>query len=322
MRYVDPHNASAPFDPAKVAGWTPVDQYIGGSEHAVLHLLYARMFYKWMHDRGWIAGRNEPFTRLFNQGMVLANSEKMSKSRGNVVGIDETVEKHGVDAMRLFLLAAAPAEDTLEWTDEGISGRVRFLARVWRACEPLAAAAGAISLDRLPPIDGEAQRALVRAVHVAAQSGLEETQTKRFHFNTTTARLDELVNALTGATRDAALANDPAVLYAVHALPVILAPFAPHISEELWHRMGHAESVHRQRWLVPDAEALRVEAITLVVQINGKIRARIEAKPGLVEDDAVALALADANVQHHLSGNPVRKRIYVQDKLLNLVVSG
>ncbi len=322
MRYVDPHNASAPFDPAKVAGWTPVDQYIGGSEHAVLHLLYARMFYKWMHDRGWIAGRNEPFTRLFNQGMVLANSEKMSKSRGNVVGIDETVEKHGVDAMRLFLLAAAPAEDTLEWTDEGISGRVRFLARVWRACEPLAAAAGAIPLDRLPPIDGEAQRALVRAVHVAAQSGLEETQTKRFHFNTTTARLDELVNALTGATRDAALANDPAVLYAVHALPVILAPFAPHISEELWHRMGHAESVHRQRWLVPDAEALRVEAITLVVQINGKIRARIEAKPGLGEDDAVALALADANVQHHLSGNPVRKRIYVQDKLLNLVVSG
>jgi leucyl-tRNA synthetase len=319
VRYLDPQNANAAFDAQKAAAWMPVDQYIGGAEHAVMHLLYARFFYKFMIDAGYLSGVDEPFTRLFNQGTLLRNGEKMSKSRGNVVGIDETVDTHGVDAMRLFLLKAAPPEDSLEWTDEGIKGRVRFIDRVWRACEPLTAAAKTVPLDRLPEMRGEAQRALVRAVHIALKSGADETATRRFHYNTTTARFDELINLLTAATRDPALAYDPAVLYTVHIVPVLLAPFAPHIADELWSRLGYTTSVHRERWPDPDASALAVERITFVVQVNGKVRARIETEPGIGEDAAFALAVAESTVQTKLDGKTVRKRIFVPDKLLNIV---
>jgi leucyl-tRNA synthetase len=333
VRYLDPHDTTRPFDPARVAPWLNVDQYIGGAEHAVLHLLYARFFYKYFHDKGWISGPDEPFARLFNQGMVLRNGEKMSKSRGNVVGIDETAEKTGVDAMRMFLLKATPPEDTMEWTDEGILGRVRFLDRVWRACVAAESLARTVSLDDLPECAGSEQKEIVRALHAALKSGREETMSRRFHFNTTLARLDELVNAVTkfgGAelakpfgseiAADSPL-RDPAYLYAVHALPIVLAPFAPHIAEELWHRYGYDTSVHVHRWLDVDDRALAVDSIELVVQINGKIRARIAALPGITEADAFALALADANVVTHLEGKVVRKKIFVQDKLVNIVAT-
>jgi leucyl-tRNA synthetase len=309
VRYLDPRNEHRAFDPAKVSAWLPVDQYIGGAEHAVMHLLYARFFYKFMVDQGYLQGDDEPFTRLFNQGTLLRNGEKMSKSRGNVVGIDETVDTHGVDAMRLFLLKAAPPEDSLEWTEEGIVGRVRFIGRVWRACEPLA------------EIRGEAQRDLVRAVHVALKSGSDETTTKRFHYNTTTARLDELVTLLTAATRDPALAGDPAVLYTVAMLPIVLAPFAPHLADELWSRMGKSTSVHLERWPDADPAALAVATITLVVQVNGKVRAKIETAPDVDEAAAYALASAEAPVIAQLAGKTIRKRIFVPGKLLNIVAS-
>jgi leucyl-tRNA synthetase len=251
--------------------------------------------------------------------MVLQGGEKMSKSHGNVVGIDDTVRVHGVDAMRLFLLKAAPPEDTMEWTDEGIAGRVRFLDRVWRACAQLAERVGSTALDRLPETRGEAQREMVRSVHLVRRSGAEETSTRRFHYNTTLARLDELTNAVTRFLADGGDTDDPALLYAVHALPLLLAPFAPHIAEELWHRMGHAGSVHLERWLPADPKALEVSTIVLVVQVNGKIRARIDAAPGLAEDQAVALALAHPGVRTHLGEKTVRKHVYVRDKLLNLV---
>ena len=322
VRYLDPRNSALPFDPAKASPWLPVDQYIGGAEHAVMHLLYARFFYKFMVDAGYITGGgdDEPFTRLFNQGTLLRNGEKMSKSRGNVVGIDETVENYGVDAMRLFLLKAAPPEDALEWTDEGIVGRVRFIQRVWRACEPFAAVAGRVALDGLPEMLGDAQRALVRALHLALKSAHDETATRRFHYNVTTARLDELVNLLTAAVRDPARSGDPAVLYTIHALPVALAPFAPHIADELWSRMGHDRSVHLERFLEPDAGALAVDEITVVVQVNGKVRGRVLAAPGVDEATVTALADAEAGVRAHTDGKTVRKRIFVPDKLLNLVV--
>jgi leucyl-tRNA synthetase len=245
----------------------------------------------------------------------------MSKSRGNVVGIDETVDTHGVDAMRLFLLKAAPPEDSLEWTDEGIIGRERFINRVWRACEPLAAAAGAVSTDALPEMRGELQRELVRAVHVALKSGADETVSKRFHYNTTTARLDELVTLLTAAVRDPALADDPAVLYTVKMLPIVLAPFAPHLADELWSRMGHATSVHLERWIDADPAALAVATITLVVQVNGKVRGRIETAPDIDEESAFALAQAEAPVMAQLAGKNIRKRIFVPGKLLNIVAT-
>jgi leucyl-tRNA synthetase len=326
VRYIDPDNDRAPWDPKTVSPWLPVDQYIGGAEHAVLHLLYARFFYMFFVDMGWIEGKNgktpadEPFTRLFNQGMVLGEGhEKMSKSRGNVVGIDATAERHGVDAMRLFLLFAAPPEDTMDWAETGIQGRVRFLARVWRACEPLLSKARSASLERLPEMRGKLQRDLIRQVHATLKSGSDEAMTRRFHFNTTVAELDKFINALSDALRDG-LDDDPAVLYAVHAMPLVLAPFAPHIAEELWHRMGYDRSVHLERWIDYDRNALAVDEITLVVQVNGKIRARITAEPGLTEERAMSLAMSDKNVQTHLAGKEIRKRHYVTDKLLSLVV--
>jgi leucyl-tRNA synthetase len=321
VRYLDPQDATVAWKPDIVNPWLNVDQYIGGAEHAVLHLLYARFFYKYMHDKGWVSGADEPFARLFNQGLVLRGGDKMSKSKGNVVGIDETVVKHGVDAMRMFLLKATPPEDTMEWTDEGVAGRVRFLDRVWRACAGTAAAARAIPIDRLPEIRGEAQREIVRAVHAALKSGSEESSTHRFHYNTTLARLDELVNAMTKFAQTPDGASDPAFLYAVHAMPLLLAPFAPHIAEELWERAGYERSVHLERWPQYDPAALAVDFLELVVQVNGKIRKKLPVAPGISETEATTLALADPNVAAHVTGKTVRKTIFVPDRLLNIVAS-
>ncbi len=321
IRYLDARNETLPFDGARVSPMMPVDQYIGGSEHAVLHLLYARFFTMVLADAGMLdLPGGEPFERLFHQGMVWRNGEKMSKSRGNVVGIDETVETYGIDAMRLFLLKLAPPEDSAEWTDEGIVGRVRFVNRVWRISEPYFPIAKIIALDTLPPCTTDAERDLVRAVHLALASGAEETATRRFHYNTTTARLDELVNALSKATAEP---GEPsaALLYAVHALPVLLAPFAPHLADELWSRLGYTESVHLGRWIPADPAALAVAQITVVVQINGKVRGRVTTQPGTPQAEILALALADPNVTNHIGEKPIRKEIYIADKLLNLVVA-
>jgi leucyl-tRNA synthetase len=299
-----------------------VDQYIGGAEHTVLHLLYSRFFYKFFHDRGWATGVDEPFENLFHQGMVLRDGEKMSKSHGNVIGIDETAETSGVDSMRLFLLYVTPPEETSNWTDEGISGRVRLLNRIWRACEP--------HFDSIkhhpelgegrhvPEVRTPQEKALVRAVHLVAKSATDETLSRRFHYNTTIAKVDELVNLMTTAS---AAPVSPALLYAVRSLPILIAPFAPHIAEELWERFGHQRSVHLELYLEPDERVLALEEITLIVQVNGKVRARIAAGAGVSEDEAVALALADPNVRAHLDGKEVRKRFYVPDKLLNLVAA-
>ncbi len=319
LRYLDPHNENAPWDPGKANHWMPIDQYIGGAEHAVLHLLYSRFFYKFFHDRGWVKGPQEPFTRLFHQGMVLYNGEKISKSRGNVIGIDETVEKYGVDAMRLFLLYVTPPEDTSDWTDEGISGRIRYINRVWRACEPLLERAKRSNVRELPVAQNTDEKTLLRAVHVAVKSAIDETLSRRFHYNATIAKLDEYVNALTSLAQTAP--ESPVVGYAVHALPLIMAPFAPHLADELWERLGHEKSVHLERYFEPDERALALETITLVVQVNGKIRARLEVAPGIGEEEAFALALAQAPVQAQLDGKEIRKRIYVPDKLLNIVSS-
>lgn len=317
LRYLDPHNDSAPWDPQRAAHWMNVDQYIGGAEHAVLHLLYSRFFYKFFHDEGWVSGPDEPFQRLFHQGLLLRDGEKMSKSRGNVVGIDETAQRNGVDAMRLFLLYVTPPEETSNWTDDGISGRVRLLNRIWRACEPLAGAVGSAGRE-LPDATTPEERALLRAVHVVAKSATDETLSRRFHYNTTIAKLDELVNLMTAAS---AGGPSPALLYAAGVLPILIAPFAPHVADELWERYGHTSSVHLERYLEPNERALAVEEITLVVQINGKVRARIAAPSGIGEEAAMELAMADSNVRAHLDGKEIQKRIYVADRLLNVVAA-
>jgi leucyl-tRNA synthetase len=317
LRYLDPHNDQLPWSPERAGVWTNVDQYIGGAEHAVLHLLYSRFFYKFFHDRGWVSGPDEPFENLFHQGLLLHGGEKMSKSRGNVIGIDETAEKVGVDAMRLFLLYVTPPEETSDWSDEGISGRVRLLNRIWRACEPFFEQRDDAGIQAPPPAQNAAEKALIRAVHVAAKSAVDETASRRFHYNTTIAKLDELVNLIT--TSLAAIPDSPAVGYAVRTLPILIAPFAPHIAEELWERFGHATSVHLERYLEPDERALTVDEITLVIQVNGKVRARIVVPAGTAQEQAVTLALQDPNVRSHLDGKELRRQIYVPDKLLNLV---
>ncbi|MDQ6827157.1 MAG: leucine--tRNA ligase [Candidatus Eremiobacteraeota bacterium] len=317
LRYLDPRAGDAPFKKSDATHWMPVDQYIGGAEHAVLHLLYSRFFYKFFRDQGWVNGE-EPFLRLFNQGMVLLGNEKMSKSRGNVVGIDETVENQGVDAMRLFLLYATPPEDTMEWTQEGINGRCRFLQRLWRTCEPFFQRAADVTLRTVPPISDAHGKTLLRAVHVAAKSALDETTTRRFHYNATVAKFDEYLNALISAIR--ADREGSVILYAVHAFPILLAPFAPHIAEEMWQRMGYSESVHCEPFLRVEEAALAHDEITLVVQINGKIRARVLTEPKINESRARALALEQPAVRAQLEGREIRKVIYVAGKLLNIVV--
>jgi leucyl-tRNA synthetase len=319
LRYLNPHDDRAPWEPGDAAHWMNVDQYVGGAEHTVLHLLYARFFYKFFHDRGWVSGPDEPFQRLFHQGMVLYGGEKMSKSHGNVIGIDETAETSGVDAMRLFLLYVTPPEDTAEWTDEGINGRVRFVNRVWRACEPFFATAGGTRIRDLPAAETPEEKALLRAVHVAAKSAVDETTSRRFHYNATIAKFDELVNAMTSAIQT--MPASAVTRYAAHALPVLIAPFAPHLAEELWERFGHATSVHLERYLEPDERALAVDRVTLVVQVNGKIRARLAVAPGIAEEDAFALAMAEGNVRVQIDGKRIRKRVFVPDKLLNLVAT-
>ncbi len=318
LRYLSPHDDKAPWDAANAAHWMNVDQYIGGAEHTVLHLLYARFFYKFFVDRGWVTGRDEPFEHLFHQGLVLRDGDKMSKSRGNVVGVDETAERYGVDAMRLFLLYVTPPEDTSNWTDDGISGRIRLLNRIWRACEPFFDRRSEAISHHPEPVTS-AEKALLRAAHLVAKSALDETRSHRFHYNATIARIDELVNAMTAA--DEAARASAAMQYAANALPILVAPFAPHIAEELWARIGHATSVHLERYIEPDERVLAVDEITLVVQVNGKVRARIPAPTGTTEDAAVALAVGDSNVRAHLDGKEIRKRVYVADKLLNIVVA-
>jgi len=321
LRYLDPHNDRAPWTSDHANRWMNVDQYIGGAEHAVLHLLYSRFFYKFFHDRGWVSGADEPFEHLFHQGLIIHDGTRMSKSRGNVIGIDETAERVGIDAMRLFLLYVTPPEETGNWTDEGISGRVRLLNRIWRACEPNFGTCPAepVEARQVPEVVSAEEQALLRAVHVAAKSAIDETTSRRFHYNATIARLDELINLMTGAVTS--MPESPAMRYAVGVLPILIAPFAPHIAEELWERLGHTTSVHLELYLEPDERALAVEQITLVVQVNGKVRARIPVPAGVSEDEAVALAMGDYNVRVHLGGKEVRKHIYVPDRLLNLVAA-
>ncbi|MGH7736830.1 MAG: leucine--tRNA ligase [Candidatus Tyrphobacter sp.] len=335
LRYLSPHDERAAWDPDAADGWMNVDQYVGGAEHATLHLLYARFFYKFFHDCGWVRGRDEPFEHLFHQGFVLHDGEKMSKSRGNVVGIDDTAQRYGVDAMRLFLLSVTPPEDTGDWTDTGISGRVRFLNRLWRLCErsfchpePLDGAArvipsvakrsrGTERSEPAPVAATPAEKELMRALHVAAKSARDETESRRFHYNATIAKFDEILNAMSALDADAP--ESEVLGYAARTLPLLIAPFAPHIADELWERLGHEGSVHLERYLEPDASAMERETITLVVQVDGKVRARIATAPGLVESEALALALADPNVRAHLAGADPRKHVYVADKLLNIV---
>ena len=329
FRYCDPHNDAAPFDRAAAAYWTPVDQYIGGIEHAVMHLLYTRFWTKMMRDIGLVTF-NEPVRNLLTQGMVTNIVEgtgewkAMSKSLGNGVDPDEMIEAYGADAVRLFVMFAAPPENELRWLETGIEGAVRFLRRVynfvWRWREHLtneptgATDAGEFTDDA---------RALRRKTH---QTIARITQDfSELHFNTSIAALMELLNALGDfdVTPAAATEGDRfAVREALEALVVMLAPFTPHVAEEMWESLGHARGLLASgaRWPAADAELARKEALEIPVQINGKLRGRIQATPDTPENELREAALADEKVRAHIEGRQVVKVIVVPQRLVNIVV--
>ena len=312
LRYVSPKYDGGPFDPELLKKWLPVDQYTGGAEHAVLHLLYSRFFIKAMRDMG-LVDFDEPFLRLFNQGVILgADHEKMSKSRGNVVNPDDVVGLMGADAVRCFLMFIGPWDQGGPWSDVGINGVARWLNRVWglmeRNPQDLAAAAA----------DPQAVRDTLRILHQTVRKCYNDLD--KFKFNTAIAALMELANHLSKVWAEGSV--DPATWReCVEKFLLMLAPIAPHISEELWERAGHPYSIHQQRFPEWDDDLAAADTITLVVQVNGRVRDRIEAPADIDEPAARELALSSVKVQPYTEGKTVNKAIYVPGRLVNVVVA-
>ncbi len=308
LRYADPHNDTAPFDPEKVRGWLPVDQYVGGITHAILHLLYSRFFTKVLFDMG-LVDFTEPFSRLLNQGMVQMDGSAMSKSRGNLVRLSDELADHGVDAIRLSMVFAGPPEDDIDWAEVSPSGSRKFLARAWRVSGDVTSAPGT------DPSTGDiaVRRATHRAVHDAA------TALESLRFNVAIARTMELVNVTRKAIDSGCGAADPAVREAAEAIAVMLSVVAPYTAEDMWSRLGHEPCVARAGWPAVDPALLVEDSVTCVVQVGGKVRARVEVSPQISEDELRALALADPGVVAALAGRDVRTVIVRAPKLVNIV---
>jgi leucyl-tRNA synthetase len=316
LRYCCPDLLDGPLDRRKVDYWMSVDQYIGGIEHAVMHLLYARFFTKVLRDMGYISC-DEPFLNLLTQGMVIKDGAKMSKSKGNVVDPDALIRKYGADTARLFSLFAAPPEKDLDWSDQGVDGSFRFLNRVWKLVHDnleLAGTAGRIDVSALTA----QERDLRRTVHKTIRKVTEDLE-ERFHFNTAISAVMELLNTLQ-STELSSPQKGAVMKEALESLVLLLAPIVPHITEELWRRLGHDELLSSTSWPQYDPAAVVDEEVLVVVQVNGKLRSKITLPAGMDEDALKAKALADEKVQPFLEGLQVRKVICVPGKLVNIVV--
>jgi leucyl-tRNA synthetase len=307
-RYCDPHNSRMPFGPAKVAYWFEIDQYIGGVEHAILHLIYSRFFTKMMRDIGLIQN-SEPARRLFTQGMVIAEGAKMSKSKGNVVGADMLAERFGADTARMFVLFAAPPEKEVDWRNEGAEGIYRFLGRVYRF------ATRNMGRSDFPPA-GEADRRALRKLHQTLKKITEDFET-RWHFNTCISSIMELINVLYVEERE--ISAEPICAILRH-LALMLAPFAPYLTQEIWAELGNEGPVFRQAWPAFDPELAKEELAEVVVQVNGKLRGRIHVAFGTAEVELIESAKTEEKVRPFLEGKHVVKAIAVPDKLVNFVV--
>ena len=318
FRYTDPRNVKAPWDINKCNYWTPVDQYIGGIEHAILHLLYSRFFTKVLKDAG-LVDTDEPFKNLLTQGMVIKDGAKMSKSKGNIVSPEEIVKKYGADTARLFILFASPPERDLEWSDQGVEGAARFLGRLWRIVHHFAdAVVGAPASYDAASLDAN-EKELRRALHATIRKVTDDVA-DRFNFNTAISSIMELVNAM-HAYRDAAETVQPALLReTVEALLRLLAPFAPHIAEEIWQQLERSGSIHQQAWPKWDAEAIKTDSVEIVVQINGKVRDKLTVPSELSSAELEKVALQQEKVQQLVAGKAVVKVIAVPNKLVNIVV--
>jgi leucyl-tRNA synthetase len=323
FRYCSPTYEGGMFDPAAVEYWMPVDQYIGGIEHAVLHLLYARFYTKVLRDLG-LTKVDEPFLALLSQGMVIKDGAKMSKSKGNVVDPDEQIRRYGADTARLFSLFAAPPEKDLDWNDHGVEGASRFLNRVWRFVIAQLETLRAAPAGGITPA-GPAGRAFRRTIHETIGRVTHDIE-RDFHFNTAVSAIMELVNALyqyeaaTAAAEGAAATERAALMReAVETTVVLLAPFCPHVTEELWAQLGHAESVFRGRWPEPDPAALTRDEVTVVVQVDGKVRGRVTVEAGAAESEVRQRALADERVRGWVERRQVERVVVVPGRLVNIV---
>jgi leucyl-tRNA synthetase len=313
LRFCDATNTAAPFDPAKVSRWMPVDQYIGGIEHAILHLLYARFFTKALADLDIIPSDvREPFQRLFSQGMIRLGGSKMSKSKGNVVSPAQFFDSHGADALRLFQLFVGPPGDDADWSDHGVDGASRFLGRVWRLAT---GEAGSAPVDR---DETDADRAVTRGRH--ALVGKITDDFDRWGYNTAVAACMEYVNDLYKYVQSGAGPRRQTLDEAIDTLLLVLAPMAPHISAELWEgRHEPGAHVHEQPWPRTDPELAKADTVTMIVQVNGKVRDRIDVDAAITEEEMEKIALASTRVQENLAGRTPRNVIIVRPKLVNIV---
>lgn len=320
LRYITPQLKDKAFDTELVNKWLPVDQYIGGIEHAILHLLYARFITKFLYDIKMI-GFDEPFSNLFTQGMIIKDGAKMSKSKGNVVSPDELISKYGADTVRLYTLFIGPPEKDAEWSDRGVEGAYRFLGRVWRLVEKVT--------SHKPQVTSKVERKLTkeeeflrRKTHLTIKKVTEDIE-GGFHFNTAISSVMELVNetydllgkeALLGPVRGEVL-ND-----AASAVVILLSPFVPHIAEELWQILGKENSIFKVKWPTYDKYAITADVITMVVQVNGKLRSRLEVPFGIEEDKLKEAVLSDTKIKEFIHGRAIRNLIVVPKKLVNIVI--
>jgi leucyl-tRNA synthetase len=311
-RYCDPHNSSAPFDSKKIAYWFPIDQYIGGVEHAILHLIYSRFWTKVMRDLGLIAN-NEPTQRLFTQGMVIKDGAKMSKSKGNVVSADEMIERFGADTGRVFELFATSPEREMDWTDSGANGAYGFISRVYKfVTRNIPFKSGGQGQKEPTASDRKALRKLHQTLKL-----ITDDFEGRWHFNTSIAALMGLMNVLTDLEKDL---SAPVIAEILEKLALMLEPFAPYLAEELWEEQAREGPVFSHAWPEYDPELAREEEAEVVIQVNGKLRGRINVAFGTPREALEKLALADTKVQPLLDGRQVVKVIVVPDKLVNIVV--
>jgi leucyl-tRNA synthetase len=319
-RYIDPHNDRAPFDSAEARYWFPIDQYIGGITHAILHLLYSRFWCKVMRDLGLIT-HNEPVARLFTQGMVQKGGVAMSKSRGNVVGAEEMAQKYGADTGRLYTLFAAPPEKDLEWSEESIEGSWRFLNRAYRLVDRHAAAIRGVKNGSTDVAGTTAkEKTLLRKTHQTLRRVTQDFET-RWHFNSAIALIMELTNEIYGQEPLEEGARPEIRREVLELLTLMLAPMTPHLSEELWEMLGHKDGLWTVGWPSFSEELARDDEVEVVVQVNGRVRGKLKVPAGTGEEEIVKRAQMEPGIRHHLAGQHIVKRIFVPDKLLNLVVT-
>jgi leucyl-tRNA synthetase len=309
-RYCDPRNSTAPFDSAKIDYWFPIDQYIGGVEHAILHLIYSRFWTKMMRDIGLIS-ISEPVKRMFTQGMVIKEGAKMSKSKGNVVSADDMIEKYGADTGRVFELFAVPPEKEMDWTDAGAKGAASFLGRVYRFVTR--------NMDRVNQNQGaltEADRTVLRKLHQTLKKVTDDFES-RWHFNTSIAFIMELMNLLLAEEKNLSGSTIAEVL---EKLVLMLEPFAPYMVEELWEELGRQGPVFKEAWPAYDPELARDPEAEIVIQVNGKVRGRISVAFGTPNEAIEKTALSDAKIQSLVKDKQIVKIVVVPDKLVNIVV--